>query len=48
MKANRKQNAVKLTTSKPNCANRKETEEITYVTVLTALVHYSSVHDVEY
>ena len=44
MKANRKQNAVNLTTSKPNRANCKQTKEITYVTVLTALVQYSSVH----
>ena len=35
---NCKQNAVKLTASKPNHANRKQSEEITYVTVLTALV----------
>ena len=45
MKANHKQNGVKLTASKPNRVNRKQTEEITYVTVLTALVQYSSVHD---
>ena len=43
----------KLTASKPNRANRKQTEEITwwapaYVTVLIALVQYSSVHEVEY
>ena len=47
MKANRKQNVVKLTTSKPNRANCKQTKEITYVTVLTALVQYSSLHEVE-
>ena len=35
-------------TSKPNRANRKQTEEITYVTVLAALVQYTSVHEVEY
>ena len=40
MKANSKQNAVKLTASKSNRANRKQTEEI------TALVKYSSVHEV--
>ena len=36
IKANRKQTAV------------KQTEEITYVTVLTALIQYSSVHEVEF
>ena len=28
--------------------NRKQTEEVTYVTVLTALVECSSVHEGEY
>ena len=48
IKANRQPNGVKLIASKPNRANRKQTEELTYVTVLTALVQYSSVHEVEY
>ena len=33
-------NGEKLTSSKLNRANRKQTEEMTYVTVLTALVQY--------
>ena len=40
MKAKRKQTALKLTASKPYRANRKQTEEIAYVTVLTALLQY--------
>ena len=40
MKANCKQNEVKLTMSKPHCANCKQTEKITYVAVLTVLGHY--------
>ena len=48
MKANHKQNAVKLTAANLTVrANRKQTEEITYVTVLTALVQYTSVHEIE-
>ena len=47
IKANCKQTAVKLTANKPNHANPKQTKEITYITVLTALVQYRSVHDVE-
>ena len=46
MKANRKQNAVKLTGSKPNRAKRKQNKENT---VQTALVQYSqdsSIHEV--
>ena len=41
MKANRKQNGVKLTESKPNHANQKKTEEVTCVAALTALVKFS-------
>ena len=47
-KANRKQNVAKTTASKPSGANRKQTEEITYVIVLTGLVQGRSVHEVEY
>ena len=39
---------MKLTTSRPNHANHKQTEEITYVTVRTTLFQYSSVLEVEY
>lgn len=31
---------MKLTASKPNCAKCKQTEKITYATVLAALVQY--------
>ena len=40
MKAKRRQNEVKLTASKPDRDNHKQTEEITYETALTALVQY--------
>ena len=58
MKANHKQNAVKLTANKMEwnraqanltvLSNRRQTEEITYVAELTATVQFSTVHEVEY
>ena len=46
MKANRKQNRVKLIGSKADRAKRKQTEYITFVIELTALVQY--IHEDEY